>query len=101
MKRIYSLLFLLAIIFSASAREWVGTKSASPLPAKVELVSSDVSTTILKATVPGFFKSPVNTGTESAFTISLEDAYRLLEKGARFAQALRANHYPRHGKNES
>lgn len=81
MQKIYSLVILLSIIFSASAKEWVGTKSVSPQPATVELISSDISTTILKATVSGFFKSPVNTGTENAFTLTLSEAYPMLEKG--------------------
>ncbi|HLG35126.1 MAG TPA: C25 family cysteine peptidase [Bacteroidia bacterium] len=82
MKRIYSVVIFIAITFSASAKEWVGTKSASPLPANVELISSDISTTVLKATVPGFFKSPVSTGTGNAFTLSLNEAYPMLIKGA-------------------
>src|ERR1044071_8424709 len=82
MKKIYTLVIILSIIFSANAKEWVGTKALTPQPAKVELVSSDVHTTILKATVSGFYKSAVNTGSENAFTISLDEAYSMLQKGA-------------------
>lgn len=77
MKRIYSLLFILIIITSASAKEWI-----HPTKAGINLVTSDANTIVLKASLPGFIEQTVTTSKGNATVISGNAIYPLLIKGA-------------------
>jgi hypothetical protein len=81
MKKIYSLLFILILIIPATAKEWVVLKPGNVKPG-VELLVSDGSVSILKATVPGYYKEAVSTSKGNAFIISTKKSYPLLIKGA-------------------
>ena len=81
MKNIYSLLFSVLIILPAAAKEWVTLK---PVNAKagVEALTSDINSTVLKATATGYFKEQVATPRGNAFVISTKASYAMLIKGA-------------------
>jgi hypothetical protein len=81
MKRFYALIFILVIVVPAIAKEWVPLKSGGT-KSGVELVASDVNTTVLKAALPGYYKQPVTTSRGDAFIISTNKSAPMLIKGA-------------------
>jgi hypothetical protein len=81
MKRIYSLIFILATVVPAIAKEWVPLKSGSSKTG-IELVASDINTTVLKASLPGYYKQSVTTSQGNAFVISTNKSAPMLIKGA-------------------
>jgi hypothetical protein len=82
MRKLYFLIFFISIIFSATAKEWIGLTSATQKAAGIELISSDRQTTVLKATVAGFSRADVNTARGTASAISLDNAFPLLAAGS-------------------
>src|SRR5258707_12463711 len=80
MKNIYSFIFILIIIIPATAKEWVALKSGSKT--RIEMLASDISTTVLKASASGYFKQAVTTGRGNAFIISTQSSDPMLIKGA-------------------
>src|SRR5258706_2131006 len=80
MKKIYSFIFILIIIIPATAKEWVALKSGSKTG--IEMLASDISTTVLKASASGYFKQAVTTGRGNAFIISTQASAPMLIKGA-------------------
>jgi hypothetical protein len=82
MKKLYSLLFLFSVVLSASAKTWIAYTSDTPRPALVELLSSDGQTTVLKASIPGFYKTDVITPRGTASLLSLDGAEPLLQAGS-------------------
>jgi hypothetical protein len=82
MKKLYSIVFLISLFYTANAKTWIAYTSDTPRPALIELLSSDLQTTVLKASIPGFYKTEVTTPRGTATTLSLEDASRILEAGA-------------------
>lgn len=72
------------LMFSQSlyAREWIGISSPVPMTAKVELLSSNVQTSILKFSVNGFFKNAIVTERGQAFIITCGEATQILQAGS-------------------
>jgi hypothetical protein len=82
MKKLYSILFLLAVIYSAQAKQWIASTSDTPRPALIELISSDRQNTILKASIPGFYKTEVSTPRGNSSVLSLDNASHLMQAGS-------------------
>src|SRR5688572_5812271 len=81
MKKLYFFLVALIIFISATAKEWVPLKSGGTKTG-VELVASDINTSVLKATLPGYYKQSVTTSRGDAFIISTNKSSPMLIKGA-------------------
>src|SRR5437870_439584 len=88
MKKLYSLVLLLSVMLSvaeasaAAKKTWIGFTSDTPRPALIERLNSDVQTTVLKASIPGFYKNDVVTPRGNAFSISLDNSAQILETGS-------------------
>ncbi len=91
MKKLYSFLFFISIIFSSTAKEWISLTSTTQKSAGVELISSNQQTTVLKATVPGFSRADVSTSRGTASVISLDNAFPLLAAGSPAVMKLSAS----------
>lgn len=64
-----------------SAQNWIPISADQPQPASVELISSDISTSTIAVELKGFTLNPVVTPRGEAFTVSVEEATPILEKG--------------------
>ena len=80
MKQIYVFALLVAIVIPATAKEWVPLKSGSK--SGVETVVSDVNSTVLKATISGYYREGVTTENGNAFVISTLTSSPIMIKGA-------------------
>ena len=82
MKKSLSILILLLNVMLVSATGWVNIRSASSSPASVNLVSSDINTSVVHFSVNGFYLNTVQTPRGTAYTVSVGDATPVLIKGA-------------------
>jgi len=73
-----SILFILPYIYGSG---WVGIHSTDPVPAKVQLVSSNIDRSIIYFGVDGYNKSEVQTPRGAAYLIHLEDGTPILSAG--------------------
>lgn len=77
----FSLLLVFCVPILANA-QWVGVNNDIADPAEVNLVSSDINTSVLQTTVDGFHKKAVTTQRGEAFIINIDNSSRILEKGS-------------------
>jgi hypothetical protein len=82
MKKLYTLAALLFLFSLVSAKQWIAYTSDTPRPALIELLSSDLQTTVLKASIPGFYRTQVTTPRGTATTLSLDNTSRILDAGS-------------------
>jgi PKD repeat protein len=78
------LLFIAVLFFSLGsvlAQNWISINSQLPTDAKVELISGDISNSIVKVELGGFMLNPVTTQNGNAFTIGVGESTPILEKG--------------------
>ncbi|MBN2174867.1 MAG: choice-of-anchor D domain-containing protein [Bacteroidales bacterium] len=82
MKR-FTILFL-SFLFAAGimADEWIGLKSEQPAPAKVILQESDISTSVIKLSIDGFYLHPVQTPNGEVFVPMLDETSPILQSGS-------------------
>lgn len=80
--RYITVLLLFTGIFTISAQNnWVGIHSDQPASAQTTLVSSSETGSVISVTINGFNMIPVSTPRGNAFTIAVDGATPLLEKG--------------------
>ncbi len=79
---ILTLFLILSLAITSTAQEWMAIRSQQPVAASAELVSSDISTSVIHFKLDGFFLNPVKTSRGNAFTISLGNSTPLLDKNA-------------------
>ncbi len=77
----FSLLLVFCLPILANA-QWVGVNNDNANPAEVNIVSSDINTSVLQTTVDGFNKKAVTTQRGEAFIINIDNSSRILEKGS-------------------
>jgi len=79
-----NLLVLVSLIFAGGlfASGWVNIRSESPAPARVELQSSDINTSVLRFSIPGFSMTDVITPQGAVVTLSLDNASPMLVASA-------------------
>jgi hypothetical protein len=81
MKNILLALLILLIGSQLMAKEWVGINSDNPVAATVQLVSSNVDSSVVNFKVDGFYKSEVNTPNGTANIISVDNSTTMLLQG--------------------
>jgi len=82
MKKILFLLIFLAYTFAGFSSHWVTINSATPSPAKTQLVSSTGETSIVHFTLDGFSLTEINTPKGLANSITVDKLTPILEGGA-------------------
>jgi hypothetical protein len=82
MKKLSGLLFCILIVSWSVADEWVSIKSSNPAPAKIELLSSDINTSVINVSVDGFYLNTVETPNGEAYVISLGEGTPILQGGS-------------------
>lgn len=83
MKKIVTLLFSIVLLPSLlHAGEWVGIKNNSPVPVKINLVSTSPDETILNMELGGFSQKTINTPRGNALKIYASQTTPLLQVGA-------------------
>jgi len=80
-KRYFIFILLLAGFVSASSQNWVGISAEQPVAAETTLVSSSDAGSVISVRIDGFYLNQVVTPRGNAFSISLDGATPLLEKG--------------------
>lgn len=88
MKRFSILLLLSAFITVLNATEWVKTNSGDPTPAKITLLSSDVTTSVIQINIDGYYSTDISIQNVLAKQISINNGTPLLKKGAPEVQKL-------------
>ncbi len=78
-----SLIFIAIFVLSLPvfSQRWISITGNGPAPAKVNLISSDIKTSVVEFNLDGFALKPVNTPEGRAFIPFLEGATPLLSKG--------------------
>jgi PKD repeat protein len=82
MKKSLSILILLLNVMLVSATGWVNIRSSLPVDAGINLVSSDIGTSVIHFSVDGFSLNEVKTQRGTAYTVSVGNATPMLVKGA-------------------
>ena len=82
MKKSFLIFILLLSVMLTQATGWVNIQSALPSAARVSLVSSDISTSVVHFSVDGFYLNEVKTPRGTAYTVSVGNASAMLIKGA-------------------
>jgi len=82
MKKPLSIILLLLNAMLVSATGWVNIRSATPTAAHIDLVSSDISTSVIHFSVDGFSLKEVKTHRGTAYSVLVGNATPLLVKGA-------------------
>ncbi|NVO20946.1 MAG: T9SS type A sorting domain-containing protein [Bacteroidetes bacterium] len=79
-----NLLLILAMIVMTNlfAGQWTSIRSQVPTQARTELISSDISTSIIHFSLDGYFLNPVNTPHGTEYTVSVDNSTHILQKGA-------------------
>lgn len=54
MKKLSGLLLCILIVSWSMADEWVNINSSNPIPAKIELLTSDITSSVINVSVDGF-----------------------------------------------
>jgi PKD repeat protein len=75
------LLFVLAIAGYGYAQSWTGIRSDVPAPAKIQLVSSTISNSVVHFSLDGFYLGEVQTPRGTAYTVSVGKSTPLLNAG--------------------
>ncbi|MFH0893125.1 MAG: C25 family cysteine peptidase, partial [Bacteroidota bacterium] len=82
MKKItFFISFLLLAVF-VNAANWIPLSSQTPKDAKVELISSDGSTSLVKITLGGYYSNPVVSAGQPMTSLNVPNSSAILEKGA-------------------
>lgn len=83
MKKIsIAFILLIGISLTSLAGDWKPIRSQQAVSAATELISSDISTSVIHFKLDGFFLNEVKTPRGKAFTISLGKASPMLDKNA-------------------
>jgi PKD repeat protein len=82
MKKILLSAFFLTIFLCSNAADWVNIHSATPVPARISLVSSTIERSVVKLTLDGFSMQAVQTPAGPAYTIHSGESTPILEAGA-------------------
>ena len=82
MKKLSGLLFCILIVSWSIADEWVSIKSPNPVPAKIELLSSDINTSVINVSIDGFYLNTVETPNGESYVINLEEGTPILQGGS-------------------
>jgi len=82
MKRYLFTTLLILFFGSGFAGEWQSIRSQQPVPARTELIASDITSTVIQFSVDGFFLNEVKTPSGTAYTISVGEGTPMLVKGA-------------------
>jgi len=77
-----TLVLLLFLSFTAVSGNWKPLRSQQAVPAQIQLVSSDINTSVVHFKLDGFLMNEVKTNQGDAFTISVGEGSPILEKGA-------------------
>ncbi|MEZ5083530.1 MAG: C25 family peptidase propeptide domain-containing protein [Bacteroidales bacterium] len=79
MKTISSIILSFLLTFSVFADEWVSINSSAPTKAKISLISSDVSSSVIQTEINGFYLHEVETPQGNAVTIHLDESTPILQ----------------------
>ena len=82
MKKLFAVVITVFAIFNVQASDWVNISSEDPAPAKITLISSQVSQSSVQFTLNGFWKNIVETDNGNAWLLSVEDGAPSIKKGA-------------------
>jgi PKD repeat protein len=82
MRNLYVTIVLTLFCLTAFGSEWINIRSQQPVPAKTELVSSDITTSIVHFSLDGYFVSHVKTQNGDESIITLGNATPIMIKGA-------------------
>jgi len=82
MKSIKLTFLLITFVLSTYASDWINIRSNQPNENKVEIISSDIETTVLKFSFDGFYKHEVISPKGIAFKLSVDKSAPLLIEGA-------------------
>ena len=82
MRKIYFTALLLLNVMLVSAGGWVNMSSQQAVPASVNLISSDINTSVVHFSLQGFSLNEVTTPRGTAYTVSVGNSTPLLVKGA-------------------
>ena len=82
MKKLAGLLFFILIASWSVADEWVSINSSNPSPAKIELLSSDIYTSVINVSIDGFYLNTVETPNGEAYIINLGEGSPILQGGS-------------------
>ena len=76
------LVLLICIAASSFAGDWKPIRSQQAVAATVELVSSDISTSVIHFKLDGFYLNEVKTSRGNAYTVSVGNSTPILDKNA-------------------
>ncbi|MBE9481468.1 MAG: gingipain R, partial [Bacteroidetes bacterium] len=82
MKKLILISVVLFSFLNITGNNWINIKSSEPVPAKVNLISSNIETSVLQFSFDGFFTDEVQTPRGIALNINLENTSPLLIAGA-------------------
>lgn len=82
MRNLYITILLSFFGLTAFGSEWINIRSQQPVPAKTELVSSNITTSVVHFSLDGYNINRVKTQLGDAVTISVGEATPILIKGA-------------------
>ena len=81
MRNLYLTLVLTVFCFTAFGTGWINIRSQQPASAKIELVSSDISTSVVHFSLDGFYLSSVKTQQGEENIVTLGNSTPMLLKG--------------------
>jgi len=82
MKHFTILLLSILIAGWSIADEWVSINTIKPTPAEISLISSDITSSVVKIEISGFFTQTVETPQGDVLTINLEETSPILKAEA-------------------
>lgn len=82
MRKIYFTILLLLNVILVSANNWVNISSPQAVPAAVNLISSDINTSVIHFSLQGYFLNEVMTPRGTAYTVAVGNSTPMLVKGA-------------------
>ena len=82
MKKILTVVFILAVSFAGISANWVEINSADPVPAKTTMVASSIDQSTMTFTLGGFYLNEVTTTRGNAFIPFIEEGSFMLEAGS-------------------
>ncbi|NQU85597.1 MAG: hypothetical protein HQ541_07535, partial [Mariniphaga sp.] len=82
MKKLILISVVLFSFLNITGNNWINIKSSEPVSAKVNLISSNIETSMLQFSFDGFFTDEVQTPRGIALNINLENTSPLLIAGA-------------------
>lgn len=82
MKRILCVIFTLGAFLATYGGQWTPIRTQQPSDARVELISSTTSTSVIHFSVDGFYLNEVKTPTGQAYTVSVGEGTQMLQSGA-------------------